>query len=177
MNTFLSVLSKLDTITRTIIKYIAIAMFMILMIILSLNILNRFLPVTSFHWLDEIVELCFAAMVFYGAASVWITGGHFSAGDWIYRRVPAGRGKTLYRLLLEAVNLLFMVILFTYSWNLMNKAGEVTAIFQIPKQFLYVCIPVSSAIMCVYSIARIVKEIVNMIKGGSSGEEETAENA
>ena len=33
--------------------------------------IKNLLPVTSFHWFDEIVELSFAALVFYGAAALW----------------------------------------------------------------------------------------------------------
>lgn len=164
MNNFLVVVKMIDKAVQAILRYIAILMFVTLMVILSLNILNRLVPMTSFHWLDEIVELCFAAMVFFGAASVWINKGHFSAGDWLYKTIKSAKAQALYRIGLEAASLLFAVIMFRYSWNLMIQAREVTAVFQIPKQVLYACMPISSAIISIYSATWIGMEIAKLVR-------------
>ena len=66
------VLKKADNIVRFLLKTVTLCMFAVLMIMIALNVFNRLVPITSFHWLDEIIELCFAAMTFYGAAAVWI---------------------------------------------------------------------------------------------------------
>ena len=47
----------------------------------------RFFPVVSLHWFDEIIELLYAYLVFYGAAALWITREHLSVGDWISGRL------------------------------------------------------------------------------------------
>ena len=152
-------LAAIDKAIGSVLKTVSVAFFVVLTVILSLNIVNRFLPFTSFHWLDEIVELCFAGLVFYGAAAVWMTGGHFSAGDWISKRLSNPRAVGVYRLVVEAMSLLFVAILLKYSWQIMARSQEATAVFQIPKAALYACMPISAAVMVLYSIVRISIEI------------------
>jgi TRAP-type C4-dicarboxylate transport system permease small subunit len=154
-----------DRVVLAALKGIAIAAFAVLTLILSLNILNRFVPLMSFHWLDEIVELCFAALVFYGAAAVWIGRGHFSAGDWISKRLPAGRARGAYRLFVELAGLLFIAVFLRYSWQLTTRTGEATAVFQIPKAVLYACMPVSGALMSVYSLIRAGAAVMDLAAG------------
>jgi len=149
------VLKKIDKAVMAVLKYLTIALFVLLTLILTANILGRILPVISLQWLDEIVELLFAAMVFYGAAAVWVSKGHFSAGNWIEKRIANPRLKAFYKTLIEVFSLAFMAIFFKYSLDLTMKAGDVTSVFQIPKKILYACMPISAAIMCVYSLFRI----------------------
>jgi len=96
-------------------------------------------------------------LVFYGAAAVWMSKGHFSVGDWLGKFAKGERAKSAYRLLLEIVGLGFALILFKYSLSLALRSGEATAVFQIPKKVLYSCMPVSSLIMIAYSVAFIVR--------------------
>jgi TRAP-type C4-dicarboxylate transport system permease small subunit len=152
---FMELLKKTDKIVLAILKYITITLFVLLTVILTANIVGRMLPVISLQWLDEIVELLFAAMVFYGAAAVWISKGHFSAGNWIEKRIKSVRLKALYKTMIEIFSFVFMAIFLKYSFDLARKAGDVTSVFQIPKKILYSCMPISAAVMCAYSLFRI----------------------
>lgn len=162
--------SAADRAIASVLKAVATAAFVILLIILSLNVLNRFVPISSFHWLDEIVELCFAAMVFYGAAAVWATGGHFSVGDWMSPRLPGPRSRAAYRLFKECAGLAFILVVLYYSAQLALRAGESTAVFRIPKIVLYSSMPISALIMAAYSIARCGRAIAELAKAGKGGE-------
>lgn len=152
-------LDRADKAITFALKCITIAFFIILILIVTANILLRYFPVTSFHWMDEIVELCIGGLVFYGACAAWMVGGHFSVGDWISKRMPNERGKLAYRFLVEILCLVFMAIFFRYSLQITMKTMEVTAVFQIPKKVLYSAMPISSFIMCLYSLARCVELI------------------
>ena len=160
------ILKKADAVVRFLLKTVTLCMFSVLMIIVALNVFNRLIPITSFHWLDEIIELCFAAMTFYGAAAVWIIKGHYSDGNWRENRIAVKVGKTLLRILIDGISCTFFIILFKYSLNLMLKTKEVTAVFQIPRSVLYACMPISSAVMVLYTIGFIANEIIGMRKRG-----------
>lgn len=162
MNKFLKITSKIDLLIQAALKYTALAMFAVLMIIVALNVLNRLIPVTSFHWLDEIIELCFAAMTFYGAAAVWRIKGHYSVGDWLEKRIQNRTAAGVFRIFIEIVSLVFFCILLKYSANLMMKTREVTAVFQIPRSVLYSCMPISAAIMAIYSISFLIDEVIHL---------------
>jgi TRAP-type transport system small permease protein len=164
------IFAAIDVALTTVLKTITIVLFLIITVIMTLNIINRYLPFTSFHWLDEIVELCFAGLVFYGAAAVWMTKGHFSAGDWISKRLPKPWLVNLYRLVVELGSLAFVAILLKFSWQITVKSQEATAVFQIPKAVLYSCMPVSAAIMVLYSIVRIVAQLRSFFEKPMEGE-------
>jgi TRAP-type C4-dicarboxylate transport system permease small subunit len=160
----LKILAKADRILTAILKCITIAIFLLLTAIVSANILLRFFPITSLHWLDEIVEMSFAALVFYGAAGVWMVKGHFSVGDWFGRLAKNERVRSGYRLLLELITLLFAGVLLYYSWNLVKRSIEVTSVFQIPKKILYSCMPASALIMVSYSIVYVLRAVLGIVK-------------
>jgi TRAP-type C4-dicarboxylate transport system permease small subunit len=163
MEKTLALLGKVDRGLTAILKWLTIVMFLVLTLIVSVNILLRIFPITSLHWTDEIVELCFAALVFYGAAGVWMIKGHFSVGDWIRRAVKGDRAYNACRLVLESIALLFAAVLFKYSLDLTMRAREVTAVFQVSKKVLYSCMPISSLIMVAYSLAYVVRWAIGTV--------------
>ena len=166
MDTLILIKNKLDLGLTLVLKYLTIALFIALLAILTFNMVARFLPFRpSLEWMDEIVELCFASIVFYGAAAVWMVKGHFSAGNWITKVCQRPRLISLYRLGVELVSLGFMSIFFYYSLQLMMKAQEVTAVFQMPKAVQYSCMPISSGIMVIYSLGAVLAELAGVCKG------------
>jgi TRAP-type C4-dicarboxylate transport system permease small subunit len=163
MRKLLLALAKTDAILTAILKWLTVALFIAITLIVTANILLRIFPITSLHWTDEITELCFAALVFYGAAGVWMVKGHFSVGDWIGKLVKNERANHAIRLALELVTLLFAVILLRYSLNLTLRAREVTSVFQIPKRIIYSCMPISALIMVAYSLVYSIKGVIGAV--------------
>ena len=165
MQNILNALKKIDRIALVVLKALAITLFLLLSLLVSANVLVRFVPVVSLHWFDEIVEMLYAYLIFYGAAALWITREHFSLGDWIGATILKGsRTKYLYRAVLEVLVLIFAAIFFYYSLRLTILARDVTNVFAIPKSILYSCMPVAGAIMIIYSIRNCVGEILRIAK-------------
>ena len=69
-NSVFSVLNRIDQVLVAVLKWICIGLFTAITIILTLNIVVRFVPIMSMHWFDEILELLYVALIFYGAATV-----------------------------------------------------------------------------------------------------------
>jgi len=164
MQKILNGLKTIDRLALTVLKVFTIVLFILLSLLVSANVFVRFVPVVSLHWFDEILELLYAYLIFYGAAALWITREHFSVGDWISGRILRGpRTKRLYRAVLEVLVLIFAVVFFYYSLQLTLLARDVTNVFAIPKKVLYSCMPVASAIMILYSIRNIAVEIIPLV--------------
>ncbi len=163
MENALDVLRTIDKAVLKILKTIAIVSFFLLTILVTANVIVRFVPIVSLHWFDEIIELLFAYMVFYGAAALWITNEHFSVGDWIEQRIGDPILRHVYKVILELLVLIFAVIFFYYSFNLTIMALDVTNVFAIPKRILYSCLPVSGIVMVVYTVRNIVREIIGIV--------------
>jgi len=177
----MSFLKALDTGVQKVLYVLTIALFIILTCILAANVSLRLVndlslffakhdfpgmaavikslfPAASLHWFDEIVELCFAALVFYGAAALWAVKGHFSVGDWISSRLPNTFSRAVYKLCITGFSLAFIGIFFWFSLRLTVRATELSTVFQIPKSWMYACMPISSMIMLVYSLAELVRD-------------------
>ncbi len=165
MEKFQHLLQHLDRMMLTLLKAVAILCFILLTVLVTANVVVRFLPVVSLHWFDEIVEMLYAYLVFYGAAALWINSEHFSVGDWISGRIiKRATAVRCYRLMLELLKLLFAGIFLYYSFRLTVLALDVTNVFAIPKRILYSCMPLSALIMVVYSLCSIALQISKMGK-------------
>ncbi|MDR2788947.1 MAG: TRAP transporter small permease [Candidatus Accumulibacter sp.] len=172
-------LTKLDAIVRNVLRCLVIALFMALGALLLANVFVRLmgdlaqflhemaldgmadtiramLPMTSFHWLDEIVELCFSALIFYGAAALWAEKGHFSVGDWISERLPGHVSRATYKTLIAALDFVFLAVFFRFALRLTLQATELSTVFQIPKGVMYSSMAVSSLVMSAYALAELI---------------------
>jgi len=148
-------LDRFDIAVGKVLRAVTAATLGLLFVLLLGNVFFRFVPIFSFGWFDEIVEMCFAYFVFFGSAALFRENEHF-----IIDLVPGklkGRmsGKAL-SLFIEVVNLLFFAVLFYYSFVITMKAGDQTPIFKLPKKLLYGCIPAASFLMFVYSVRNLV---------------------
>lgn len=162
-------LRRTDKMILLALKAITIISFVLLTLLISANVFVRFVPIASLHWFDEIIELLYAYLVFYGAAALWISHEHFGVGDWIERKIGNPTMRSVYRALIELLVLCFVVIFFYYSLRLTLLARDVTNVFAIPKRILYSCLPVSGAIMMIYSIRNTAVEMMGILK--SRGQE------
>jgi TRAP-type C4-dicarboxylate transport system permease small subunit len=154
----------IDDVLLAVLKTITIVLFMFLTFILTANVFVRFVPIASLHWLDEIVEMSFAGLVFYGAAAVWILKGHFSAGNWIEKRLKSARTRGLMHLLIDLLSLAFIAVFLFYSGDLVLQSMELSSVFLIPKKIFYLCMPISALIMTAYSVKYVVLDVIEIVK-------------
>jgi TRAP-type transport system small permease protein len=169
MKKIMNFLALADTMILRALKVVTIVTFIMLTILITANVIVRFFPVVSLHWFDEIIELLYAYLVFYGAAALWILRGHISVGDWIEKSIANPRLRHLYRAFIEILVLIFAAVFFYYSLRLTILALDVTNVFAIPKRVLYSCMPIAGALMVIYSLRNIALEFIRM--GTPSGGE------
>jgi len=160
---FLRTLSRIDRGLVKVLEWICIALFVAITFILTLSIVVRFIPFMSMHWFDEILELLYGALVFYGAAAVWVSHGHFSVGDWISKFLKSVRARFAYRMVVELLSLIFIVIFFKYALELTLRTEEQTTAFAMSKKWLYACMPITGGIMLVYSIKNTYIELARIV--------------
>jgi TRAP-type transport system small permease protein len=160
MKTLLRTLKGIDSALVSILKWLTIGFTVAITLIISADVFLRYVPLTTLTWKEEVIEMCFAGMVFFGAAAVWMAKGHFSVGDFLTRKIKGERAKAGYQLMLELIVLMFAVLFFKYSLDLSSRAYEVTSVFNIPKKYIYMCMPASSAIMICYSIVFVARNAI-----------------
>lgn len=163
-HTIFYTLNHMDRVLTTILKWICIGLFVAITIILALNIFIRFVPLMSMHWFDEVLELLYGALIFYGAAAVWVTHSHFSVGDWLSKHLKSVRARFVYRLIVELMSLIFIAIFFQYALELTLHTDEQTTAFAMSKKWLYACMPISGGIMVLYSLKNMYIELYKIIR-------------
>ena len=162
-SSLLAWLGFFDRAIAAILKWICIVLFIAITIILTLNIVVRFAPFMSMHWFDEILELLYGALIFYGAAAVWVIHGHFSVGDWISKHLKSVSARFCYRLLVECISLAFIAIFFWYSLDLVLRTDEQTTAFAMSKKWLYACMPITGGLMVLYSLKNMYLELAGIL--------------
>lgn len=166
MDKIMGSLAFIDGVVLKALKVVTIVVFILLTILITANVIVRFFPVVSLHWFDEIIEMLYAYLVFYGAAALWILRGHISVGDWIEKSISDRRLRRLYRAFVELLVLVFAAFFFYYALRLTILAIDVTNVFAIPKRVLYSCMPVAGALMVIYSLRNIAVELIELGKAG-----------
>jgi len=122
--------------------------------LVSLGVVNRFVPMGSMGWSDEIVELLLVWTLFIGSAEIWRQGLHFRVD--IVPNLLHGRtsGKVLDVVLL-VLSLVFLAA-FTYqAWELTMQASDSSPIFQLSRRFWYAPMPIAGAIMCIVTLVNL----------------------
>lgn len=149
-------LETTDRLLLKVLRFICIFCFSLLLVLLAANVLFRNFALMSLYWFDEVVEWAFAWLVFFGAAALWARGEHFKL-EWLGNKLKGKRMGYLLFLFLEALSLVFLVI-FTYqSFRLTVLARDWTPVLNVSRRFLYICMPISGAIMVGYSLGSVVK--------------------
>jgi TRAP-type transport system small permease protein len=166
----MDIFGLVDRVIHRVLKVVSLISFFLLTILITANVFVRFFPIISLHWFDEIIELLFAYMVFYGAAALWITNEHFSVGNLIERNIGNPRLRCLYTMMVECMVLVFSVAFFYYSLRLTWMAHDVTNVFAISKKVLYSCLPISGIVMVIYTIKNIVVQAVRLVMPASREE-------
>jgi TRAP-type C4-dicarboxylate transport system permease small subunit len=162
-SSFIAAINRFDKGLTLVLEWICIILFAAITVIMTLNIVVRFVPIMSMHWFDEILELLYGALIFYGAAAVWVAHGHFSVGDWISKFLKNVWARFAYRLLVELMSLIFIAIFFKYSLELTINTEEQTTAFALSRKWLYACMPITGGIMVLYSIKNMYLELARII--------------
>ncbi|MBG0791347.1 MAG: TRAP transporter small permease [Desulfovibrionaceae bacterium] len=151
-------LAVLDRVVVASLRVICVTCFAVLFLLLSGNVFVRYVPVAAFFWFDEVVEWAFAWMVFFGAAALWARDEHFRL-SWVGDKLEGTLRGHLLSILVEILSLLFIAVFFYQSFRLTSMARDWTPVFNIPRACLYICMPVSGAIMVGYSLRNLWREV------------------
>lgn len=155
-------LHTLDRIVGTVLRAIPILCLALLFALLLTNVVARTFQLAGFSWFDEIVQGLFAWMVFVGAAALWREKDHFQV-DWLPNALPPAARRVL-RIITCLLAIGFLVIMTKYGLDLTRKAGALTPILKLPTALLYAAIPVSGAVMLIYSLAELARLLTGFNK-------------
>jgi TRAP-type C4-dicarboxylate transport system permease small subunit len=168
MNTMTRFLARFDHYLISTLRWLTLACFVALLILLAGIVFVRFVPVTSLGWSDEIVEWAFAWMVFVGAAVLWRDNEHFRV-EWLPNRLKAKASGKVLGLAVEALSMIFLAIMTYYGMKLTVAAHDRSPILELPRHIWYLCIPLAGMIMIAYSIRNLIGHVLEVRHSVFSG--------
>ena len=136
--------------------FILVALAIILFLVVG-DIVVRFVPVLSMSWYEEILQFCFAWMIFLGAALLWRKRELFSI-DLLQHMIPGIGGRIVYYGA-ELLSLAFVSILALKGWQYVALETETTPFLALPRAYWYAALPVGSTLMTVYSVVGLVAKL------------------
>ena len=143
-------LEKVDRRIGRILYWGSIGCLVVLFVVISAGVFARFVPFMSMGWLDEIVELAFAWMIFLGVAALWRERSHFFVEMTLKWLAGRSSGQKL-EILLNFLSLVFLLF-FTYEGVVLtSRVTDRSAILEIPKALFYIVMPIAGFLMVGYT--------------------------
>jgi TRAP-type transport system small permease protein len=149
----------LQQVDRAVAKTLDAIMFFTLgglLILVSFVVITRVFKLVSAGWTDELIELLFAWLIFFGAANLWREKGHFAI-TLVEELVKSEKIKAVIGIVAEVLSLAFLLVFTYYSCVFIAGASDDSPVFAVSKAYWYVAMPVSGVIMIAYSIARLIQ--------------------
>jgi TRAP-type C4-dicarboxylate transport system permease small subunit len=132
----------------------AVALLIGILILMVANVTNRFINFAKLDWNDEIIELMLVWMVFLGSAEVWRLNQHFAV-DLVPLMFEGTRFEKPFRAFISFGCLVFIAI-FTYrSFDLYQRATDVSPYFSLPRKLWYGAMPVNGVLMVLFSLRQL----------------------
>jgi TRAP-type C4-dicarboxylate transport system permease small subunit len=159
-------LLALDRFVGALCKWGVIIALVALFVLLLLAVIVRMAPVIPISGYDEIVEWLFAWLTFLGALALWREGA-------LYRVTLVDALPMLARRVVEfaiqSLMLLFAVVLMIYGVDFLRNAGETTPFLGIDKSWWYAAMPVTGALMTIYSIVGLWRAVTGRLLAPDTG--------
>ena len=158
----------LDTL-ETIEKSFLIISAILMVIVITYQVILRYVFHASNAWSEELARYLFIYDVFIGSAIALRKNSHLQVDVFLNLMKP--KTKYLYTVIITILGVAFLVVLFLYSVSLCQIAsGNVTPGLQISMAIPYGCMPLGAILMILTSLEVIGKNIV-WFKHGKEVEE------
>lgn len=147
-------MTRIETIIGYALRSVAVVMLVLILILMVANVLNRFINFASLDWNDEIIELMLVWMIFCASAEVWRMNQHFAV-DLVPLMIAGTRVEKVFKAFISLGCLVFIAI-FTYrSFDLYQRASDVSPYFSLPRKLWYGAMPVNGALMVLFSLRQL----------------------
>jgi TRAP-type C4-dicarboxylate transport system permease small subunit len=144
-------LSVVDRLIEKFLRWGSIICLVSLLILVSGNVIFRFIPILSMGWADEIIEFFFAWMIFLCAANLWRERSHFRVELIPNRLANKKSGRNLEISL--CILAFFFFLVFSYEGGILSaKATDRSPIMEWPRYLWYFVLPFSGGIIIVYTM-------------------------
>lgn len=151
----IALLRQIDRLVFLICKWGVILALVALFVLLMAGILTRTFPFVSIAGYDEIIELAVAWMVFLGAVALWRDGTLYRVMI-IATSAPAPI-RRIVEALIHLIMLVVALVMTIKGYEFARDSGETTPFLRLDKVYWYASVPVTGALMTIYSIVGLIR--------------------
>ncbi len=160
----LEVLNKLDKLLYFILKTLVVTLFIAMVVLIAAQVYTRFFTNNSLTWSEELARYTMVYMVFLSAVLVARQKGHICIDD-VVRRLSL-KGRTAVLCVSSLLQIVFFLTVVWGAYRLLPTASLRTSpAIGIPIPIVYFCVPLSCAMMLVYT----VRDLVQLFTGKENG--------
>jgi TRAP-type C4-dicarboxylate transport system permease small subunit len=145
------------------VEWICMVLMVVLSVDLFLGVFSRYVLAMTFTWYDEIARGCFVWLTLLGAAVGVKRHAHFRL-HLVVDRLPQRLQKAV-PVLLPLVIMAFAAVLIQQGLVFLELGKfQQTPVMGLPKTWIYVAVPISGALMILYSLAPLWRTIRGLIR-------------
>ena len=145
------------------VEWVCMVLMVVLSIDLFLGVFSRYVLAMTFTWYDEIARGCFVWLTLLGAAVGVKRHAHFRL-HLVVDRLPQRLQKAV-PVLLPLVIMAFAAVLIQQGLVFLELGKfQQTPVMGLPKTWIYVAVPISGALMILYSLAPLWRTIRGLIR-------------
>ena len=145
------------------VEWVCMVLMVVLSVDLFLGVFSRYVLAMTFTWYDEIARGCFVWLTLLGAAVGVKRHAHFRL-HLVVDRLPQRLQKAV-PVLLPLVIMAFAAVLIQQGLVFLELGKfQQTPVMGLPKTWIYVAVPISGALMILYSLAPLWRTIRGLIR-------------
>jgi TRAP-type C4-dicarboxylate transport system permease small subunit len=142
---------RLDAVLNALLRTLCLLAFTVLLLLVTFEILSRFITLFPLGWADEVVEMSFACLIFLGSAVLWRGRAHFSV-DLLPDLLKGTRSGTVLAIALNGLALAFFLVFGYEGLMLSVRTTTESPILALPKTLWYMVMPIAGLIMVGYTV-------------------------
>ena len=160
-STFLSFVKETDVVLGQIILFVIV-------LIIGVQVFLRFVFSAPLDWPEELSEILLIWLTFIGAVALTRRNDHIRVE--LIEEFGGPRLASCLRILFDTLTVVFLTLLVIYGWDLMNELTfEKTPALRLRISIIISIVPFTAAIMIVYYIIAITRNLINLIRGVRDG--------
>ena len=160
----LKLLKKADTVLGKVVNVIAITAFSMMVLLIIAQVYTRFFTSQSLTWSEELARYLFVYVIFFSAILVSRDKKHIAIDNLTLalHGVPLKIVLTVSKLIQIAFFVVVLIGAAKFMPTAMLRTGST---IRIPMTAVYICIPVSCAIMALYTLRDLIEALIKKEDG------------
>lgn len=140
-------------------KIVSSILIMAMAVIMTMNVVTRYIFGFSFKWGDEILRYMAVYLAFVGTAAAWEYAGTHVAVTLFVEKVLPAKVRPAVRLLSDIITLVFLGIVTYYGFILVGKvkaSNQASPALHFPMFMVYGIVPVCMLVSILHVVLQIV---------------------